>query len=104
MRRFWIFSVVITLLACNVAAAAHVCDALTGPVNSSAVPASDSAGDHSRTGAVGICDFCLYAATLAIGQRSPEALTTFSVASVVAVAASAVCNDPLLSRLDEPPR
>lgn len=98
---------VITLFACNVAAAAHVCDALTVPANTSLVPATDSdgaAGDSSRAGAVGICDFCLYAATLAIGQRPPEALTTFSVASVAAVAASTVCSDPLLSRLDEPPR
>lgn len=95
---------VITLLACNVAAAAHVCDALTGPANTSAVSPDDSAGDTPRAGAAPICDFCLYAATLAIGQRPPEALTTFSVVSAAAVAASAVCNDPLLSRLDEPPR
>jgi hypothetical protein len=107
VRRFWILSLVISLVACNVAAAAHVCDALTGPVDTSVVTAGDTdgaAGDPARAGASGICDFCLYAATLAIGQRPPEALATFSVASMAAVTASAFCNDPLLSRPDEPPR
>jgi hypothetical protein len=104
VRRFWILSVVITLFACNVAAAAHVCDALTGPANTSVAAASDSAGDPSRAGAAPHCDFCLYAATHAIGPRPPEALAVFSVAGVAAVAASTVCSDPPLSRLDEPPR
>jgi len=104
VRRFWILSVLITLVAGNVAAAAHVCDALTGPVNTSMAPADDSAGDPSGAGAVGFCDFCLYAATVAIGQRPPELLGTYSLTSVASPAASTVFSDPLLSRLDEPPR